>query len=204
MCQNLGIDFETAGNGARLHAGAYVGQDWYSQYGMTVSATKTNGGYTPGNKPRLFDTSRPGTNNNNGDPDLGSPNQSCWPSGPGVGNGGKPSSAYKNCKAQGLVLIIQESNKYAWDDNAHGGIITFDFATPVDKVFSIGLMDIEERTTYVDVRLSNGQSRRFTSAAAGDNSVQTININMSSVKQVKVTFGGSGAITDLNLCAKRK
>ena len=69
------VDFETDGNGNPIQKGDYVGNEWSSLAGFTVEATATCGGYTPDSKARIFDTSDPGTNQQNGDPDLGSPNR---------------------------------------------------------------------------------------------------------------------------------
>jgi hypothetical protein len=69
------IDFETAGDGNKLMRGDYVSNEWSSAYGFTISAFATLGGFTPGDKARIFDTSNPGTSQLDGDPDLGSPHR---------------------------------------------------------------------------------------------------------------------------------
>lgn len=70
------IDFETAGNGTALTRGDYVGAvEWLDEYGLTITANATDGGFTPGNRVRIFDSSNPGPNQVLGDPDLGSPNR---------------------------------------------------------------------------------------------------------------------------------
>ena len=69
------VDFETDGNGNPLQKGDYVGNEWSSLAGFTVDATATCGGHTPDSKARIFDTSDPGTNQQTGDADLGSPNR---------------------------------------------------------------------------------------------------------------------------------
>lgn len=197
---NVMIDFETAANGTPLVAAAYVKDEW-SIHGITVSAFSTNGGFTPDGKPRLFDTANPGTTAN-GDPDLGSPNKLCIPSGPGVGVGGIPTSIGANCDPQGLVLIVQEQDQPAPDDNAQGGEIVFDFAYPTD-VNSLGLMDIEPlgNLTSVVVTKSDGASVvQINSQGFGDNSVENIAINVVDAKQVKINFRNSGAVTYLDLC----
>lgn len=53
-----------------LNAGDYVGEDWLEEFGMTVFAVSTIGGFTPDGNARIFDTSDP-----EGDFDLGSPNR---------------------------------------------------------------------------------------------------------------------------------
>jgi len=80
-CQPVAIDFSTSGSGIQLQGGAYVQREWEQAYGLTLYAA---GGF--GYLPRLFNTSSVGN-----DPDLGSPNEWCYPPGPGKGEGGKPS-----------------------------------------------------------------------------------------------------------------
>lgn len=141
---------------------------------MTVYAFSTFGGFTPGEKARIFDTSNP-----QNDLDLGSPHKyvshyfacpysivliinfpvltnscnysRCAGGGVGVGLGGRPGSIGENCIPQGNVLIIQESDKDEADDNAGGGILCFDFEAAVEFV-SLGLMDIaENRSDFIRV-----------------------------------------------------
>jgi hypothetical protein len=64
------LDFETAGNGTALERGAYVGDEWIEAYGFTLTVFAAVGGFIPGNKARVFDTSTP-----SGDTDLGSPHR---------------------------------------------------------------------------------------------------------------------------------
>jgi hypothetical protein len=92
------IDFSTKGNGDVLTRGAYVSDEWKAKYNLTITAS-TSFGYTPNGKARIFDTSNPGTNDDNGDPDLGSPNAKCG--GPGKGFGGEPGKKGENCKPLG-------------------------------------------------------------------------------------------------------
>jgi hypothetical protein len=71
------LDFETAGDGSPLNGGDYVGDtEWLTgSYSLIISANTTDGGFTPNDRVRIFNTSNPGTNQLNGDPDLGSPNR---------------------------------------------------------------------------------------------------------------------------------
>ena len=93
-CEPITIDFSKAANGSELRAGLYVSDEWRG-LGLTLGAS---GGI--GNKPRLFDTANPGTEQK-GDPDLGAPNESCG--GPGVGAGGVKGSDGENCSPLGNV-----------------------------------------------------------------------------------------------------
>jgi len=172
-----------------------VSTDWMD-YGLQLSQT---GGYL---KPRLFDTANPGTQRL-GDPDLGSPNEKCTPSGPGVGVGGEPGMPGENCVPQGNVLIIQESNTEVPDDNVDGGTIIFNFVIKAETVYEIGLMDVDYETdievTYHD---ENGKKQTATIEVplAGDNSVQVLAINYDNVSQLKLNLSRSGAVTFITFC----
>lgn len=76
-----------------------------------------------------------------GDPDLGSPNIQCDPSGPGLGDGGVPTlsngtaNPNANCEPLGKILIIDENGPdYPPDDNNKGGNMYFHFDTPVSLI----------------------------------------------------------------------
>ena len=70
-CSDLVVlDFETAGNGTRLHGGDYVRNEWADAYGVIIDTFPTIGGFAPDNKARIFNTSNP-----IGDFDLGSPHR---------------------------------------------------------------------------------------------------------------------------------
>lgn len=95
-CVKTTINLSVSAQGTPLGGGLYVEDQW-ADYGFILSST---GGY--GTRPRLFDTSDVGT-----DPDLGSPNEFCYPSGPGIGQGGASGQIGVNCEYLGNVLIIQ-------------------------------------------------------------------------------------------------
>lgn len=99
--------------------------------------------------PRLFDTANPGGEGGFGDPDLGAPNERCQGGGPGIGEGGEPDGAGPNCSPLGNVLIVQENNKKPWipDDNGDGGKIVMNFEPKAESVSTIGLLDVDYRTT---------------------------------------------------------
>jgi hypothetical protein len=79
---------------------------------------------------------------------LGSPNEGCPSSGPGVGDGGNPligaNSNVFNCEPQGKSLIIQELDNEFPDDVRCGGTITFDFYHSPAFINELGLLDIDE------------------------------------------------------------
>ena len=148
-----------------------------------------------------------------GDPDLGSPNQKCHGGGPGKGVGGKPGlkgdNPYKNCQPQGNILIIQEDNEDSEcagipDDNQEGGEITLDFLPMAGVVYSIGLMDIDYRTSitvvYIDDNGKMQEKPPISVPNRGDNSLQIIYLNEMNVVQLRLTMKCSGAITSLTFC----
>ena len=196
------IDFSVTGDGTPLVDGEYVKYEWFSAYGLTVSAVANDGSFTPDGKPRIFDTADPGTNNGNGDPDLGSPNEKCSPAGPGYGYGGRPGQPGENCVPQGNVLIIQEQDKADPDDDSEGGNITFTFDFPVEEVVSVGLMDIEEQgRDFIEILRNDGSDPViFPILGLGDNSIQNETIREEFVKAVTISFIRSGAVRFICFC----
>jgi hypothetical protein len=72
------LDFESSGDGSSLNRGEYVRYQWYNKYGITIEANAATGsGFTPDKQARIFDTSNPGTSDETGAPDLGTPNENC-------------------------------------------------------------------------------------------------------------------------------
>jgi hypothetical protein len=193
------IDFSKFPNGTKLQGGAYLDNEWQNDYGLVLSA---DGGLY--DKPRLFDTSKPGSNKH-GDPDLGSPNERCSSGGPGKGEGGEPDTPGANCDPVGLALIIQEDNGRPDipDDNGRGGVISFHFDKPL-RVTKIGLLDIDYKS-YLTVTTKSGSVGQETTADVdipllGDNSVQTVDVDTDRVSQLDLNLGRSGAVTFLSFC----
>lgn len=177
--------------------GHYVKDQWYSTYGLTITASSENGGYTPNGNARILDTATPET-----DRDLGSPNDKCpGNAGPGRGRGGEPGQPGANCVYQGNVLIIQESNTPDPDDNAYGGNLTFTFQNPA-TVFTMGLMDIDSgERDFVYVQKQGGQHvgpRRI--YGLGDNSVQTVSVQEEGVSTLTLELENSGAVRFVCFC----
>ena len=196
-CVNVNVDFETGADGNPLAPGDFI-ENQYAEYGLILSSS---GGET--NLPRLFDSANPGSQETCGDEDLGSPNEACTPSGPGVGGGGAPGEEGENCVALGNILIIQEPDVDCPDDNADGGMIIFDFVVPAEEVLEMTFLDIDYETSVtVTHDMDDGMEAEtvFDLPLLGDNSKQTLEINIQNVKQVKVTFTSSGAVTDISFC----
>jgi hypothetical protein len=125
----------------------------------------------------------------------------CVNGGPGVGDGGIPGSSGENCLPLGNVLIIQESEKESIDDNFAGGVICFEFSSPVD-VISIGLLNIPSlRGDFLEVEfLGSFEPFRVDVLGFGKNSVQRIELNLMNVKRLCLYLLGEGAVTDLLFC----
>jgi len=107
--------------------------------GVSVTAHKVDGKDGPlvPAVAMIFDSSAP----TGGDLDLGTPNQDFG--GPGIGVAGENGSLFPNTEALGNVLIISEDeNAAAPNDNRWGGVLTFDFDPP-RNVYSMGHMDNE-------------------------------------------------------------
>jgi hypothetical protein len=137
-CPIVNLDFST------LYPGEYVTGQLEDTFGVTIKARSQGGnGYTPGKAARVFDTNNPGDGRNGiGDPDLGSPNESCG--GPGEGYGSEMGSQYENCVPLNNVLVIQDQDQPQWGDFCGGGSIDFMFT---DKVFikELAILDIDDR-----------------------------------------------------------
>jgi hypothetical protein len=196
------IDFDKDANGYPIKPGTYVRNEWKS-LGLVVDASGTK---SATNGARILDTTNPGSEED-GDPDLGAPNQRCTPGGgPGIGEGGEPKSAGENCQPQGNVLIVQEDNSHPEipDDKAGGGIITLDFFEPGGLyVYEIGLLGIDEATT-VQVIYEDGRggfiTRDISVPDLGDNSFQVVKIDQANVRWIKVMMTRSGAVTYVKFC----
>jgi hypothetical protein len=111
------------------------------------TATASNGTLS------IFNTSNIQGQGSEFDPDLGSPNRNCNPSGPGIGAGGIPSSNYSNCEPQGNALIIQDPRYNRPNDNAGGGCIVFDFLGKNIELINMKMLDVEEPNVNITVRI---------------------------------------------------
>jgi len=76
--------------------------------------------------------------------------------------------------------------------------MTFTFVHPV-KIEDVVLMDMEE-TDYITTTTEDGQVTAFPYYGEGDNSVQSVPIDVENVVNLEVGFPGSGAVGGLNLC----
>ncbi len=140
--------------------------------GLTGSISVTGGV----NKAQIYDTSQSGGR----DPDLESPTLF----------GGGPVYGGTN------VLIIAENNNTATpDDNARGGTITFLF----DKLVSfsgVTLLDAERSNNFIRVQAGSYDSGNQFNA---DDTYSLWSFTPVTTNSITFTFGGSGAIDDLQV-----
>lgn len=215
-CQTL--DFTVNREGEVITGTPYVHlKEFAWRYGVKVWVTlpRVGGrvrGYAPNKQARIYDTSRYVKNDYEGDPDLGSPNKKCEGGGPGVGSHGGPflpdsdrRNPGANCRSQGNVLIIQESNKRFADDSVDGGYLNFEFSQGPVTLNHIGLMDIGDNDVKTTVRIEykvDGRIRvkHFSPQRYGDNSVETLRIGLKHVTKIRVQFQKSGAVSWLSYC----
>ncbi|WP_168215728.1 SdrD B-like domain-containing protein [Roseimaritima ulvae] len=164
-------------------ASGTVVDDEYSSLGVTISVQNDNSSHP--DKAVVFDSANP----TGGDNDLATPGYHAT-----------------NNTPLGNVLVIAENDVDANndqlidnpDDEASGGTITFTFDDAV-RIDQIDLLDVDSSEvggSVVTVNTANG-SQTFNIAALGDNSFQTIDINVDDVTSLSVNFISSGAITGL-------
>ena len=134
------------------------------------------------------------------DRDLGSPNQTCG--GPGVGAGGESGAAGENCEPLGNLLIIPvnlddadlDDRVDAPNDEAAGGVISFDFHEPA-VVHFLTLIDVDQEATFLKLLTTEGGSELVWADDLGNNSVQTLDLQAYGlVHRLDVCFGGSGGV----------
>jgi hypothetical protein len=141
----------------------------------------------------LFDTGAP----TGGDFDLEAP-------GYGIGND----------TPEGLVLIVAEDDTDLLpplgviddpDDEAGGGVLTISFDEPV-TVFDVEVLDID---TYEWALLAVFQTEDLSEEptilplqALGDNSKQSVDVNMPGVTAFQLVMSGSGALAGFSFCKK--
>jgi hypothetical protein len=170
----------------------------YRSLGVIISAF-SDGGYSHGNSPRVVDTSNSAALFNS--TDLGSPNELCEKAGPGVGIDGAPGSPMENCEGLGNVLIAQSVNQDEPIANPVGSEIVFDLETPGTLV-DLTLFNVLNDTTILLVR-SIGNQTSISVKPTGPNGVVNVEVqdmDVDDVTQVRVQFGGTGAVAGIGLC----
>jgi broad specificity phosphatase PhoE len=101
----------------------------------------------------------------------------------------------------GNVLIISEDGDSSDpDDNAGGGVLSFEWDEPV-SLGSIGLLDIDLYETEGEVQLFDGAGEvieTISIPALGDNSFQELTIGVNNAARMDVILAGSGAVTQVS------
>ncbi len=203
--QRIVIDFDTDANGNPLGAGTII-DDEYRGYGLTIeSLTYPDRGDPTStiltNRAMIFDSANP---TGDDEPDLSTPHINFG--GSGTGAGGAQGQPGENNTALNNILILPEPKGTSEDpnDSRFGGEFTFKWDEPV-YVNDIGFLDIEDAArdpngaTYIETFDADGNLlHRYVVPGLGDNSFQTIQLNGELASEMKVVFGGSGAITGLS------
>ena len=187
------LDFNTLPDGTKPPTGMYVRREWQTQYGVAI---KASGGHHPRGKARIIDTTNPGRV-----AQLGSPNKYC-DTNPGMGRGlgGRPGEEGANCESQGNALIIQDP--YELDipqDFRDGGNIIFYFESPV-SVQSIGMLDITSDRVTIKLYRDDGTRVNRLAKSLGNNSYQSVPVNVDRVTKAQIRLPGNGAITHIHFC----
>lgn len=205
------IDFNTDGvkelnNGSPLAKGAYITNQYQDDIGLTISGESNHSGRT--GDVIIFDSSNP----SGGDWDLGTPNQAFG--GPGQGSGGAMGAGINNV-AEGNLIILAENvidndsdglvdNP---DDDAAGGVITFDFDNPI-TIQAVTMVDLDDNANNT-IKLYFADSRPplvVSVPRIGDNSRKIVltkeadNTWADKVVKVEVSLSGSGGIAGLCYC----
>lgn len=81
-------------------------------------------------------------------------------------------------------------------------MIVFDFDEPAEIVYAMGVLDIDYESSITVSHLVDGKIVKtvMNLKLLGDNSYQTLEINIAFVKQIKLTLSRSGAVTSLAYC----
>ncbi len=195
------LDFDTDGSGSSLSAGTIVGEQWATK-GIHFSTTNTSGSDHP---MMIFDTANPTGN----DIDLGAPNETCSPAGPGVGVGGEVGSTYENCSPLGNTLILSTDGDTSDPDDwrpsgSQYGVITMEFDQDV-QILNIALLDTDNDEDPVEIFFNDAAlSSPVTSLPKpGDNGfVETdvSGLSPADVRRMDVKMYGSGSFPHIELC----
>jgi hypothetical protein len=100
------------------------------------------------------------------------------------------------------ALILQDPNSKDTCPNptSTGGILSFSFDTPV-FFHDLGVLDMDEADSRLQVTYSDDVVEFFNFARFGDNSVQRVVVGKPYVKKLELQFTtGTGAVTELEYC----
>jgi hypothetical protein len=181
----ISFDETTTGVPLGLPAGTELTTQ-LSGIGLTISAQNNVASHP--DRAILFNSTVP----TGGDPDLITP-------GYGI----------DNLKAERLVLILAENDVDTDfdglvddpDDEAGGGVITFEYASEV-LFESATVLDIDDvNPSFFEAFDEGGASLGIVPLATlGDNSAQTVTPEIDGVRKIELHLGGSGALAEMRVC----
>ena len=167
----IAVDFDTLSAGDILDGG---NQPYQAGFGLTIESSNAS-------KPAMvFDSNNP----TGGDTDLATP-----------GYHATNTTALNN-----LLIVSEDGDQSDPDDNAGGGTLTFNWDEPV-TIDSVTMVDIDSNeaggsiATFYDA--SGGLISSVAIPALGDNSVQTIDINVDDVARMDINLVSSGAVAEV-------
>ena len=103
--------------------------------------------------------------------------------------------------AYGKVLVVQSTeNTDQWKANDDGGVIIFEFASPVDQVLELGLLNV---VADVMVQVTDNTQTISSFLVEKDHigSYKTLILDIDQVLQVVVTLNGPTAVTHMRVCS---
>jgi hypothetical protein len=204
-CTFVKLDFDARGDGSPLLGGEFVKYEWRDSYGLIVTASSLLGGVTPNDMPRVFDTQTLDRVVQSGNLNVLSPNQLCLGERQGLalGYAGRPGQPGENCKPKGKGLVIQSANySLPWASGAVG-VINFDFDPPVEKLGSIGLLNVVSDSDFIVVSTMSGKET-VPIEGLGVNAALDVNIDAFNVRSVAVHIHGQRVITHLTFCNSKE
>ena len=180
------LDFDSDSSGVTILAGQDLG-DVYADWSTTILAW-TDDDMDPEDLglPIAFDSAMP----TGGDTDLETP---------GTGDGNDVPLGNLLISAENFIDVDGDDLIDDPDDDADGAWIEFFFDEPL-CVNSLDLIDIEHNEGPVDILLWDEFGARLDhiqAAGEGDNSVQTVAINVCGVAEMMIDLYGSGAIDNV-------
>lgn len=199
-------DTEVGLPGNPMPAGTYVTNQFYDDFGLTISGNSNNSNRS--GDVIIFNSSAP----TGGDWDLGTPNSAFG--GPGQGSGGTNPNGLNNIAEGNLIILAENTNDNNSDglvdnpdDDASGGTITFDFENPM-TLKDITLVDLDDNANnFFKIYFADNRPPLVISCPQlGNNSRKVVPLteadltDADNVVRMEVTFAGSGAISGMSFC----
>ncbi len=167
---SISVDFDTLSAGDILDVG---NQPFQAGFGLTIESLNAS------NPAMVFDSNNP----TGGDTDLATP-------GTGVGN----TTALNN-----LLILSEDGDQSDPDDNAGGGTLVFAWEDTV-TIDTVTLVDIDANEANGSISLFDADGVLIGSVvipSLGDNSVQTLDVNVDGVAKMEIYLVSSGAVAEV-------